>query len=98
MEIIIIMWITQIIIIAISFISMMIIFDRLANKLLQIEIIKKAENFKEAKEYWKKDINVEQKKEKKIIDEQEKSFLEYEKIKKNAELEKEKEEEEWKNV
>jgi hypothetical protein len=29
----------------------MIIFDRLANKLLQIEIIKKAENFKEAKEY-----------------------------------------------
>jgi len=95
MDLILIICITNIVIIGIAFYMMMRIFNNLTNKLLQIEIVKKAKTFQEAKEFWTKDIAAEQKFEKKIVDEQEKAFATIQKKELTPE---EKEEANWKNV
>ena len=68
--------------------------DNLSTKLLQIEIVKKAENYDQAQWIWVKNLNSIQKFDKTVIDEQEKSFL---KAWKKQLTEEEKEELEWKD-
>lgn len=76
MELILIMWISNIIVMALAWYFFFKSNENLANKLLQIEIIKKAKTFDEAKNFWTRNIAAEQNLEKKIIDEQEKAFIE----------------------
>lgn len=71
MELIIMMWITQIVVVGIVMFFMMRIMQELSNKLLQIEIVKKAENVEQAEKIGSKNIAAEQKFEEKILAEQE---------------------------
>lgn len=92
------MWVMNVIVIWVVFMYFTRINNIILNKLLQIEIVKKAKTFEEAKDFWIKDITAEQNFEKKIVDEQKKAFDENTKMKTKEELEKAKEEAEWQNL
>lgn len=86
---------TNILVIIIVFVFLAKIMNNLANKLLQVEVIKKAKTFEEAKNFWIKDIWAEQNFEKKVVEEEKDEFLKN--IKKEPTFE-EKEEMDWQNV
>ena len=56
MEIILVLAITNIIIVIIVFARLAIIMRDLSLRLMQIEVIRKAESFEQAEDFWKKDI------------------------------------------
>lgn len=80
MELIIMMWITQIVVVSIVMFFMMKMMGELSNKLLQIEIIKKAENIEQAEKIGLKNIAAEQKLEKALVENEEKLLLKVDKL------------------
>ena len=88
------MWISNIVVMAISWYFFLKTNQNLANKFLQIEIIKKANTFEEAKNFWMKDIAAEQHFDKIITDKHEKAFVKEKKEKLTPE---QKEEMDWVN-
>lgn len=75
MEIILILVITNVIIVIIVFVRLAVIMRDLSLRLLQIEVIKKAESFEQAEDFGKKDIKSIQEFDAKITDVQEKAFI-----------------------
>jgi len=71
------------------------IIKELSNKMIQIEIIKKAENVAEAEKIGKKNITAEQELDEKLIKEEEKLLLKVEKLS-PEEIKAREEESQWK--
>jgi len=71
------------------------IIKELSNKMIQIEIIKKAENIAEAEKIGKKNITAEQELDEKLIKEEEKLLLKVEKLS-PEEIKTREEESQWK--
>lgn len=94
MELILIMWISNIVCVWIMAYFYNRSIYKISSIMLQIEVIKKAKNFEEAEKYWSRNIVAEQELEEKKIDEQEKAFKD---AKKEEEKNIDPEEKEWIN-